>query len=72
MEEIEFPQLTTLMKNMYELKERLSDEIAKGFASFLATFELYEEMGHIIDWTILLKEAKNNNKNGNGSGEDIN
>jgi DNA mismatch repair protein MutS len=54
MEEIEFPQLTTLMKNMYDLKEQLSVEIAKGFASFLATFELYEDMGHIIDWTILL------------------
>lgn len=58
MEEIEFPQLTILLKNMLDLKEKLSIEIAKGFASFLSTFEkenhLYEDMRDIIEWTILL------------------
>ena len=57
-EEIEFPQLTALLKQMFDLKAQLSDEIAKGFLSFLTMFEtditLYEDIDRAIQWIIKL------------------
>jgi len=55
-EKIEFPQLTALLKRLFESKEQLSAEIGKAFSSFLRTFEkeMYEDMERIIQWTIRL------------------
>ena len=57
-EEIEFPQLTALLSQMFILKEQLSIEIAKGFADFLTVFEtnkvLYDDIDNVIQWTIKL------------------
>ena len=55
-EEIEFPQLTALLKRLLSSKENLSIEIAKAFSTFLRTFEttMYEDMERMIQWTIRL------------------
>lgn len=51
---IEFPQLTTLVKNIQRSKELWSNEIAKTFSYFLRTFEneWYERLEQWIQWTI--------------------
>ena len=56
MEEIEFPQLTTLLKRIGLAKVRMVEEISKGFSVFLRTIETewYESIQQIIQWIIQL------------------
>ena len=55
-EEIEFPQLTNILKKINILKEQVAEEIAKVFAQFLRTLEenWYDKIGILIQWTIRL------------------
>jgi len=51
-EEIEFPQLTTIIKKRQVLKERISEEIARAFVVFLKKLETdwYESIEMLISW----------------------
>jgi len=55
-EEIEFPQLTTVLKKIMVLKERITEEISKAFAKFLRTLEeeWYDKIEILIKWVIKL------------------
>jgi len=55
-EEIEFPQLTTLLKNLQSTKQLFSIEISKSFSQFIKTLELYwyTSIEKWIRWTIRL------------------
>jgi len=55
-EEIEFPQLTTLLRNLQTTKERWTAAIAQAFAQWLRTFEQtwYDPIETWIQWTIRL------------------
>jgi DNA mismatch repair protein MutS len=55
-EEIEFPQLSNILKKINILKEQVSEEIAKVFAKFLRTLEenWYDKIDILIQWTIRL------------------
>jgi DNA mismatch repair protein MutS len=55
-EEIEFPQLTHLLKKMFLLKEQMAAEIAKAFSTFLRTLEKewYDKIDLFIKWIIRL------------------
>jgi DNA mismatch repair protein MutS len=56
MEEIEFPQLTSLLKKIMTTKEKMSEEIAKGFSTLLRTLEKewYDKIEGFIQWVIRL------------------
>lgn len=60
-EEIEFPQLTTLLHNLQRTKEQWSSEIAKTFTEFLRTLEnyWYDRIEQWIQWTIKLDVLQN-------------
>jgi DNA mismatch repair protein MutS len=55
-EEIEFPQLTALLRNLQTTKERWTAAIAQAFALFLRTLEQnwYDPLETWIQWTIRL------------------
>ena len=55
-EEIEFPQLTTLLRNLQTTKERWTAAIAQAFAQLLRTLEQnwYDPLETWIQWTIHL------------------
>lgn len=55
-EEIEFPQLSTILKKTMGLKERITDEISKMFLEFVRTLEeeWYEKIEIVIKWVIKL------------------
>jgi len=55
-QEIEFPQLSTLLHNLHKTKELLSSEIAKAFIELLITLEKnwYDRIEEWIKWTIRL------------------
>lgn len=55
-EEIEFPQLTTLLRNLQTTKERWTAAIAQAFAQLLRTLEQnwYDPLETWIQWTIRL------------------
>jgi len=55
-EEIEFPQLSNVLKKINGLKEQVSEEISKVFAKFLRTLEekWYDKIEVLIQWTIRL------------------
>ena len=55
-EEIEFPQLTVVLKKIMGLKERITEEISKAFAKFLRTLEeeWYDKIEVLIKWVIRL------------------
>ena len=55
-EEIEFPQLSTVLKKIMGLKERITEEISKAFAQFLRTLEeeWYDKIEILIKWVIRL------------------
>jgi DNA mismatch repair protein MutS len=55
-EEIEFPQLTTILKKIMGLKEKMTDEISKMFSKFVRTLEekWYEKIEILIKWVIKL------------------
>jgi len=55
-EEIEFPQLTTVLKKIMGLKEKITEEISKAFAKFLRTLEeeWYDKIEILIKWVIRL------------------
>ena len=55
-EEIEFPQLTTILKKLMGLKERISEENSKTFSKFLRTLEekWYDKIEVLINWVIRL------------------
>jgi DNA mismatch repair protein MutS len=55
-EEIEFPQLTTILKKIMGLKEKMTDEISKMFLQFVRTLEekWYEKIEILIKWVIKL------------------
>jgi len=55
-EEIEFPQLTNVLKKIMSLKERISEEISKTFIGFLRTLEekWYDKIETLIKWVIRL------------------
>lgn len=55
-EEIEFPQLTTLLRNLQTAKERWTAAIALAFSQFLRTLEQlwYDPLETWIQWTIRL------------------
>jgi len=55
-EEIEFPQLTTILKKITGLKERIMEEISKAFSKFLRTLEeqWYDKIEILIKWVIRL------------------
>jgi len=55
-EEIEFPQLTNLLKRMLTLKEQMATEIAKAFSTFLRTLEKewYDKIDLFIKWVTRL------------------
>jgi DNA mismatch repair protein MutS len=55
-EEIEFPQLTALLRNLQTTKERWTQAISQAFAQFLRTLEQrwYEPLETWIQWTIRL------------------
>ena len=52
-EEIEFPQLTNVLKKILVQKEYITEEIARAFAKFLRTFEelCYDKIESLIKWT---------------------
>ena len=53
-DEIEFPQLTTILKQLLVLKEKISVEISRVFLAFLMTLEKdwYDKIEQLIQWTI--------------------
>jgi DNA mismatch repair protein MutS len=55
-EEIEFPQLTHLLKKMLTLKEQMAIEIARAFSTFLRTLEKewYDKIDLFIKWVTRL------------------
>ena len=55
-EEIEFPQLSTILKRMMGLKEKMTDEISKMFLQFVRTLEekWYDKIEILIKWVIKL------------------
>ena len=55
-EEIEFPQLTAILKKILSLKERITEEISKAFSKFLRTLEeeWYDKIEILIKWSIRL------------------
>ena len=55
-EEIEFPQLTVVLKKIMGLKEKMTDEISKMFLKFVRTLEekWYEKIEILIKWVIKL------------------
>jgi DNA mismatch repair protein MutS len=55
-EEIEFPQLTTILKKIMGLKEKMTDEISKMFLQFVRTLEekWYDKIEILIKWVIKL------------------
>lgn len=55
-EEIEFPQLTSILKKIMGLKEKMTDEISKMFLKFVRTLEekWYEKIEILIKWVIKL------------------
>ena len=55
-EEIEFPQLTTLLRNLQTTKERWTAAISQAFAQLLRTLEQnwYDPLETWIQWTIRL------------------
>jgi len=55
-EEIEFPQLTTLLRNLQTTKERWTSAIAQAFSQLLRTLEQswYDPLETWIQWTIRL------------------
>jgi DNA mismatch repair protein MutS len=55
-EEIEFPQLSNVIKKILYLKEQISEEISKAFSVFLRTLEelWYEKIEVLIKWIIRL------------------
>ena len=56
MEEIEFPQLFHLLKKIATTKEKMVQEINRGFSTFLTNIEKdwYDSIEKFIDWTIKL------------------
>jgi len=56
MEEIEFPQLFHLLKKIATTKEKMVEEINRGFSTFLKNIEKewYDSIEKIIQWTIQL------------------
>jgi DNA mismatch repair protein MutS len=57
-EEINFPQLTTLLNHILSLKQQVAVEVEKGYYTFIKLFEtkpnLYSEIDRIIQWIISL------------------
>jgi DNA mismatch repair protein MutS len=55
-EEIEFPQLTAVLKKIIGLKERITEEISRAFSRFLRTLEeeWYDKIELLIKWVIRL------------------
>lgn len=55
-DEIEFPQLSNVLKKIISFKEQISEEISKTFSKFLRTLEenWYDKIEVLIQWTIKL------------------
>lgn len=55
-EEIDFPQLSAVIRKILILKDKISEEISKAFLNFLRTLEKdwYNKIECLIQWTIRL------------------